>query len=113
LPWANLDDQMPKHPKTIKLSDPAFRLHVSGICYCAQYLTDGLIERDAVALLVPRFKRSALDQLLAIPLWFDRGDHFEIRHYLQWNRSREAVLAERDRRSKAGKKGADQRWGTQ
>lgn len=113
MPWANLDDQMPKHPKNIRLSDAAFRLQVSGICYCAQYLTDGLIERDAVPLLVPRFKKQALDELLAVPLWFDRGDHYEIRHYLQWNRTREAVQSERDRRSKAGKKGADQRWGSQ
>lgn len=110
MPWANLDDQMPKHPKNIRLSDAAFRLHVSGICYCAQYLTDGRIDRDAVALLVPRFRRSALDELLAAPIWLDRGDHYEIHDYLQWNRSSADVLAERERRSKAGRKGAEKRW---
>ena len=36
MPWANFDDQFPKHPKVLPLSDAAFRLHVSGvtvICY--------------------------------------------------------------------------------
>ncbi len=37
------------------------------------------------------------------------GD-YHIHDYLQWNRSRADVLAERDRKSKAGRKGAEKRW---
>ncbi len=109
--WANLDDQFPKHPKVLPVSDGAFRLHVAGICYCAQYLTDGLIDTDAVPLLMPRFKRRFLEELLSRGLWVQHGDVYEIHDYLEWNRSRAEVEAERERKRKAGKKGAESRWG--
>lgn len=113
MPWANLDDQFPKHPKVVGLSDSAFRLHVSGICYCAQYLTDGLIDAKAIPLLVPKFQRKALDQLIDRGMWIPLmdGAAYEVHDYLQWNRSREEVMAERERKSKAGKKGMESRWG--
>lgn len=110
MPWANLDDQFPKHPKVLPLSDAAFRLHVAGICYCAQYLTNGLIDEDAVPLLVPRYKPRTLADLTDRGLWLPHPDGYEIRDYLQWNRSREQVEAERERKRKAGKKGAETRW---
>lgn len=110
MPWANLDDQFPKHPKTVKLSDAAFRLHVSGICYCAQFLTDGVVETEVVPLLKPRFKREQLDELLRKGQWKKHSEGYEIHDYLQWNRSREQVEAERARKSRAGRKGAEKRW---
>jgi len=112
VPWANLDDQFPKHPKIVGLSDAAFRLHVSGICYCAQYTTDGLVQADAVKLLVPRYRPRSLEELTERGLWIPLldGKAYEIHDYLQWNRSREQVEAERERKSKAGKKGAEKRW---
>lgn len=110
MPWANLDDQFPKHPKVVGLSDAAFRLHVSGICYCAQFLTDGAIDRDVVRLLVPRYKKAALDELITKGQWIPTKTGFEVHDYLQWNRSREQVEAERERKSRAGKKGAEKRW---
>lgn len=110
MPWANLDDKFPAHPKVVRLSDAAFRLHVSGICYSAQHLTNGVVERDAVRLLVPRFRKAALDELLTKEQWRAHPDGYEIHDYLQWNRSREQVEQERDRKSKAGKKGAEKRW---
>ena len=114
MPWANLDDQFPKHPKVLPLSDPAFRLHVSGVCYAAQYLTDGRIESEAVPLLMPRFKARYLEELLKRGLWLQVGDDFEIHDYLQWNRSKREITEERERlrkvRSAAGRKGAEKRW---
>lgn len=123
MPWANLDDQFPKHPKVVPLSDAAFRLHVSGVCYVAQYLTDGLVDAETVPLLVPRYKRATLAELLRRGHWHSLGHgcdtatcppgregHYVIHDYLQWNRSREAVESERQRKRDAGKKGAETRW---
>lgn len=110
MPWANLDDQYPKHPKVVGLSDAAFRLHTSGICYCAQYLTDGLIDIEAVRVLVPRFRQKALDELVDRGLWIGHGEVYEIHDFLEWNRSRAQVEAERERKRKAGRKGAEARW---
>jgi hypothetical protein len=127
VPWANFDDQFPKHPKVLPLSDAAFRLHVSGVCHAAQYLTDGVLRAEVVPILVPRFKKSTLDELLRRGQWHDLGDgcgtdlcplglpeSYVIHDYLQWNRGREQIEEERERirsaRSAAGKKGAAARW---
>jgi hypothetical protein len=112
VPWANLDDQFPKHPKVIGLSDAAFRLQVSGICYCAQYRTNGLIPAEVVPLLVIRFKPAALNELTSRGLWVPLLDDgaYEVHDFLQWNRSREEIESERERKSKAGKKGMESRW---
>lgn len=110
MPWANLDDQFPKHPKVLPLSDAAFRLHVAGICYCAQYETNGRIAAEMVPLLVPRFRTRSLDELSRRGLWMPHSDGWEIHDYLEWNRSKEQIEAERERKRKAGRKGAEKRW---
>lgn len=112
MPWANLDDQFPKHPKVLPISDAAFRLHVSGICYCAQYETNGLIATEMVPLLVPRYKAKTLEELTGgrRPLWLPHAEGYEIHDFLEWNRSKEQIDAERERKRKAGRKGAEKRW---
>lgn len=114
MPWANLDDQFPTHPKVVRLTDPAFRLHVSGICYCAKYETNGRIDAEVVPLLAPRFKPRVLEELIERRLWAPIAGGYEIHDYLQWNRSKEDIAEERERkrkqRSEAGKKGAAARW---
>lgn len=123
MPWANFDDQFPKHPKVLPLSDAAFRLHVAGVCHSAQYLTNGVVHVDAVPLLVPRYRKSTLDELLRRGGWHAIGegcdtetcspgvaDSYVIHDFLEWNRSREQVEAERERKRSAGRKGAERRW---
>lgn len=125
MPWANFDDQFPKHPKVMPLSDAAFRLHVSGVCHAAAFLTDGQIGQDTVPTLVKRFRKATLDELIDRGQWHRLGegcgtdicptgspDNYAIHDYLQWNRSREEVEAERERKRKAGRKGAEKRWGS-
>jgi hypothetical protein len=112
--WVNLDDQMPEHPKVVTLSDGAFRLHISGIAYCNRFLTDGIIRAEVVARLVPRYRRSHLDELLGgdRPLWLqvEPDAIYEIHDYLDWNKSRAEIEKRRDARIQGGRKGADRRW---
>jgi hypothetical protein len=116
MPWVNLDENFPEHPKNDSLTDGAFRLHVAGICYSNRHLTDGLIAANKVTRLVPRFRQTALKELIDKGLWLRRDSIgcYEIHDYLQWNRSREEIESERERlrkvRSAAGKKGARARW---
>lgn len=118
MPWANLDDQFPNHPKVIRLSNAAFRLHVSGICYCAKYRTDGRISAEVVPMLLPRYTRKVLDELAAgdRPLWVPVVGGYEIHDYLEWNRSKAEIQEHKERlrkvRSEAGRKGAQVRWQT-
>lgn len=113
MPWVNLDDLMPEHPKVWSLTEGAFRLHVAGICYCNRHLTDGFVAADRLSTLVPRYRRQSLTELVDRGLWMPSagGQTYEIHDFLQWNRSKEQVMAERERQSKGGKKGAEKRWG--
>lgn len=112
MPFANLDDQYADHPNNWVLSDAAFRLQTAAICYGNRYLTDGEIPKSKVQTLVPKFKRSAVDELVDQGHWLDKGDMYEVKDFLQWNRSRVEVKAAQERKSRAGKKGAQSRWHT-
>lgn len=115
MPWANFDDAFTEHPKIDALTDAAFRLHVAGICYSNRHLTDGYIDANRIARLVPRYKRSALQELMHGGLWLPADGGYRIHDYLDWNRSKQQIEQERERirrvRSEAGKAGARARWG--
>ena len=109
--WANFDDNFADHPKTLGLSDGAFRLHVSAILYCSRHLTDGFVPKVKAPRLTPNYKPSHLRELLQKGLWQGAGDEYELHDYLEWNRSRESIVSERARKSEAGRRGAKRRWG--
>ncbi|MQB00517.1 MAG: hypothetical protein GEU78_09540 [Actinobacteria bacterium] len=108
MPWVNLDDKMPDHPKITGLSDAAFRLNVSAICYCNRHLTDGLIDADEVPRLVRRFRRSAVNELVTRGVWLHHEvlHCYEVHDYLQWNKSRVQVEEAAERQRKRARK----RW---
>lgn len=114
MPYLNLDDNFADHPKVDRLSDAAFRLHISGMLYAAKHLTDGAIPADRPPRLKPRYKASTLAELVKGSLWLPTDDGFEIHDYLDWNKSREQITTERERirqvRSEAGRKGAQAKW---
>ncbi|MFL4904871.1 hypothetical protein ACJ6WF_17190 [Streptomyces sp. MMS24-I2-30] len=80
------------------LSDRAFRLHVSAICWCAENLTDGHIsDRELPLIARLRNVKATARQLQEAGLW-DRVDGgWFIHDYLDYNPSRDQVLAERKR----------------
>lgn len=93
--WARLDDQFANHPKVVRLSDAAFRLHVAGICYCACHLTDGEIAALEVPRLVPGYRPKALAELVDRGLWERNDDTYLIRAFLEYNPSKEKVEQQR------------------
>jgi hypothetical protein len=117
MPWAKFDDRYPWHRKVRPLSDAAFRLDASAICWCAENLTNGVIEGDQLGL-VSDVKRpsKAAGELLRTGRWH-RGDHdcegcpqgpadgFVIHDYLDYNPTREKVEEDREKRRKAGELG--------
>jgi hypothetical protein len=95
------------------LSDRAFRLHVSGICYSNRHLTDGIVPASVVPRLLGGAPGRALVELIERAMWvpiLGSTEAYALHDYLDWNRSREQVLNERERRSKAGRRGAEARW---
>ncbi len=70
--WAKLDDHFPFHRKVRPISDAAFRLHVSAICWCCEHLTDGHVEHDEVALCSDVKKpATAVAELVKRGLWHE------------------------------------------
>lgn len=94
-----MDDNFADSPSVWALSDAAYRLHSSGLLYCSRLRTDGIVPAGKVANLVPKFKVSALNELLHAAKWTPIGGSevvaYEIKNYLEWNSSAEQIEAQR------------------
>lgn len=102
--WARLDDDFPQHPKVIGLSDGAFRLHVTAICYATRNLTDGKITTAIAKFLNGTPKQIA--ELHNAGVWdADEGGEFIIHDFLKYNKTRSETLAKRQQNATNGAKG--------
>lgn len=101
--WARFDDGYPNHPKVAPLTDAAFRAFVTSVCYCSQYLTDGLMP-PVTARSIARTD-AVESELVTAKLWDQKRTGMWVHDYLIYNPSRAQVMAERakaqERRSKA------------
>jgi hypothetical protein len=100
--WFKMDDQFPNHPKVRRAGDAAGWLFVCSGCYCAQYLTDGMVPKVVVGSLTgmkPAHVARAIERLIDVELWLEHEDYYEVNNYLEFNPSREKV--ENDRREAA------------
>ncbi|NED75322.1 hypothetical protein G3I51_23965 [Streptomyces sp. SID9944] len=96
MPWVKLEDRFPSHRKVALLSDRAFRLHVSAICWSAENLTDGRIsDRELPHVAHIRGIKATAKQLEDAGLWDRTDDGWLIHDYLDYNPSREQVVADR------------------
>lgn len=92
-----------RHRKFSVLSDRAFRLWVAGWAFCNDELTDGVIYKTDLPSLGIRVTSGAIHELLSVtppyhaPLWEERGDHYLMHDFLEWNDSREQVQRDRAR----------------
>jgi len=104
--FAKLDLDYADHPKIERLSDAAFRAHVSMILYARKYLTDGKIP----ARYAKRFGSETLSELLtndeATPslVRVESGD-YELHGFLDLQESRAKVEKRSQANAENGKKG--------
>lgn len=117
LMWAKFDDRYPWNRKVRPLSDAAFRLDVSAVCWSSEYLTDGVISPDDL----PQVSDVKRPQLAAAELvrrgrWHASGHDCPdcpdvppgghvVHHFLDYNPPREKVEADREKRRQAGQMG--------
>lgn len=98
--WLRLDDGFCRNRKLARLSDRAFRLHVSALCECASQLTDGAVDAGMLAALpnAPRGRalQSTIQELLDAGLWEENGNDYAVHDFLDWNPSGSDVRAKRD-----------------
>lgn len=127
--WVRFDDSMPDDEKVINLSDAAFRVYVTAICWSARTLSDGAVPVRKANEIAGRRAKSVMTELVPL-LFHEHGDfctsdacqrlcclpvgNYLIHNYLKYNPTREAVLEERkakqEAKSRAGKAGAAARW---
>lgn len=104
--WLRIEGKAPQHPKIAPLSDAAFRLHFTALCWCVEHLTDGDVPARIPATLpsAPRGKRlaSVLAELAGAGLWKASDSGWTIHDFLDWNPSAEQERAKRAARAAAG-----------
>lgn len=97
MPWVKLDDRFPSHRKVSLLSDRAFRLYVSALCWSSENLTEGLI-RDRELSVVARVRgaKAATQELEEARLWNRVAGGWQIHDFLEYNPDRAKVKSERE-----------------
>lgn len=94
--WVKLDDQAPNDPDIDRLSDGAFRLWISGICYCQAELTDGFIDSVRVRRLTPNYRANHLRELIESGIFTQCGDGYAVRNFEKWNKTADYWRRKRD-----------------
>jgi len=101
--WLRIDDGFAEHAKIGALTDRSFRLHVTGLCYCARNLTDGVLDERALRIVCAIVARGSLrrniDELVDAGLWHPFGGEgsYEINDFLDYNPTAERVKEDREK----------------
>lgn len=108
-----LDDGFFDHPKARAAGKDGRALYLAGLCHCGANLTDGRIDRAVLPLIAAKAEvRAAATarRLIDAGLWIEDGDGWQVAGYLDRNKTRAQVEAEKARKAAAGRKGAASRW---
>lgn len=103
--WVRLDDKFTSHPKVLALTDREFRVHLSALCYAAEYKTDGDIPEAAWRLL--GVTRKLADRMVAVGVWDIDAGTYLIHDFRVYNPA-DPTAAERQRRFKESRSGNGQ-----
>jgi hypothetical protein len=99
--WIRLTDTFPEDDKVDGLSDRAFRMFVTGLCYCGRNLTDGYLTTKAISTVaassgVPKRSISTVvSELETVGLWHRYAHGYWTPKYLDYNPSAEQVRGEK------------------
>lgn len=114
MPWARFDDHMPSHRKVRPLSDGAFRLWVSAVCWCNANHTDGTVfYRDLTYVSDVKRPRKYVTELVISGLWEEFDGGWTVHDFLDYNPSSAEVTAarklktERQRKWRANRTASD------
>jgi hypothetical protein len=108
--WVKIDDWFYDNTTNRDLGAAGRDLFIAGLCYCAKGLTDGVIAKHDLPLILAQAqaKKGTVSRLVATKRWLDRGDFYEVDEYLTYQLSRARVEADRakEREKKRRQRGA-------
>lgn len=109
MPYLNLDDNYPDHPKVEALTDAAYRLHGAAMFYAARFRLDGYLTRGQLRARnrwSPKTEAELIDErLMHAPgepcesrhCPDDDGRRYRLHDFFQWNKSRDWWDEEREK----------------
>jgi hypothetical protein len=100
--FIKLHNGFPEHPKTVGLTDKAFRGVIELWCYCSRNKTDGIVLKAQVSRIIPP---KTIRELIAAGYLIDDGDTMEMHDYLEHQESAEDIKNRRMARVEAGRLG--------
>ena len=116
--WIKLHNDCLHSPQMLKamavVGDSAFALWTAGLLYCNQYLTDGLIPREAVCRLVgSKSPFRVADALCDAGLWERVGSDYSARNYHKFATPSEVVSEKTNSKQDLMAKAREKRWAKQ
>jgi hypothetical protein len=81
--WLRIDDKFGQHPKVLALSDREFRIHITTLCYCAEYGTDGVIPKSAFRQL--SITNRIVSRFFSLELWEEINGELRIHDFRKFN----------------------------
>lgn len=108
--WVRLDEEFADHPKVVQVGPMAMAVHVSALCYCNRYLTDGFIPSAKARILfdVPDVD-TEIKRLVTANLWEQIDGGYQVHDYLDYQPSKQTVLETRSKKQAAGQAGGQAR----
>jgi general stress protein YciG len=114
MPWFRVDDQFGMHPKVLAAGNAAAGLWLRCAAYAASQLTDGHVPLEVARLYGKPVQAIAL---VTAGLWHATGhdcrrcpqpaNGYQMHDYEEWNPTRAKVVAAREKKKEAGRKGGE------
>lgn len=102
--WVRLLTTFHDHPKTLSVGNAGAGLYARSLAYCGDHETDGAVPREWVEQAVAREGHHDLPaELVSAGLWAETDSGYDVRDFLEINKSAEEMADLRSKRAKAGR----------
>lgn len=110
--WFKVDDMLAFNAKVVTAGNEAMGLWVRAGSWCAAQLKGGFVpDVMANAMRSPLANRCDIDALVSAGLWHEVEGGYEFHDWDHYQPNAEQEREKRQKRSDAGKRGAEARWG--
>lgn len=99
--YITVADEFPEHPKTLELSDAAFRAVIELWCYSNRRKTDGKVP----AGLIRRYAPDVIEEMLTVGFMTQSNGKHAMHDYLSHQKSKVEIEQHMSNKKEAGRRG--------